>query len=135
MDKVNRELDYQYSGYVSDATALSLCQRLGAEEIVFGQLDELDNGYILHVKMLDVETGAYALFKKYEISRSSKTEQLLHHAATIYKSSLGFVAEGNKNSISHVSPASGFFALVCHFAYRRAERRSFRDSVLPHSIA
>lgn len=85
MDKVNRELDYQYSGYVSDATALSLCQRLGAEEIVFGQLDELDNGYILHVKMLDVETGSYALFKKYEISRSSKTEQLLHHAATIYK--------------------------------------------------
>ncbi|MBR1721405.1 MAG: hypothetical protein IJ727_02800, partial [Treponema sp.] len=107
MDKVNRELDYQYSGYVSDATALSLCQRLGAEEIVFGQLDELDNGYILHVKMLDVETGSYALFKKYEISRSSKTEQLLHHAATIYKSSLGFVAEGNKNSISHVSPAAG----------------------------
>lgn len=107
MDKINRELDYQYSGYVSDATALSLCQRLGAEEIIFGQFDEFDNGYTLQVKMLDVETGSYALFKKYEISRSSKTEQLLHHAATIYKSSLGFVAEGNKNSISHVSPAAG----------------------------
>ena len=107
MDKVNNELDYQYSGYVSDESALSLCQRLGAQEIVFGQMDELDNGYTMHVKMLDVETGSYALFKKYEVARSSKTEQLLHHAATIYKSSLGFIAEANKNSVSGVSPAGG----------------------------
>ena len=59
------------------------------------------------MKMLDVETGSYALFKKYEVARSSKTEQLLHHAATIYKSSLGFIVEANKNSLSHVSPAAG----------------------------
>ena len=57
--------------------------------------------------MLDVESGSYALFKKYEISRSSKTEQLLHHAATIYKSSLGFIAEANKNSVSGIAPAAG----------------------------
>ena len=49
--------------------------------------------------MLSVETGAYALFKKYEVARSLKTEQLLHHAATIYKSSIGFIFEGNKNSL------------------------------------
>ena len=107
MDKVNKELDYQTSGYVSDETALSLCQRLGAQSIVFGQLSELDNGYTLQVKMLDVETGSYALLKKYEISRSSRTEQLLHHSATIYKSSLGFISEANKNSLSNVSPAAG----------------------------
>lgn len=107
MDKINKELDYQYSGYVSDETALSLCKRLGAQEIVFGQIDELDNGYILHVKMLDVETGSYALFKKYEVARSSKTEQLLHHAATIYKSSLGLIVEANKNSVAGVAPAGG----------------------------
>ena len=41
MDKVNAELDFQYSGYVSDETALSLCQRLGAGEIVFGRLTNL----------------------------------------------------------------------------------------------
>ena len=107
MDKVNAELDYQYSGYVSDETALSLCRRLGAQEILFGQFDELDNGYILQVKMLDVETGSYALFKKYEVAHSSMTEQLLHHAAKIFKSSLGFIAEANKNSLSNVAPAAG----------------------------
>lgn len=107
MDKVERELKFMNSGLVSDSTALSIGERLGAKKITFGSLDELDNKYTLEVKMLDVETGSYALFKKYEISRSSKTEQLLHHAATIYKSSLGFIAEANKNSISHVSPAVG----------------------------
>ena len=120
MDKINMELDYQYSGYVSDETALSLCQRLGAQEIIFGQVDELDNSYTLQVKMLDVETGTYALFKKYEISRSSKTEQLLHHAATIYKSSLGLIIEANKNSISHISPAAGI-----SFDYSLSRRLSF----------
>lgn len=107
MDKVNKELDYQTSGYVSDETALSLCQRLGAEEIVFGQIDELHNGYILQVKMLNVETGSYSLFKKYEVSRSTKTEQLMHNSSTIYKSSIGFIVEANKNSISMFSPAGG----------------------------
>ena len=107
MDKVEKELEYQYSGYVSDETALSLCQRLGAQEIVFGQIDELNNGYILQVKMLNVETGSYSLFRKYEILRSSKTEQLMHHSSTIYKSSLGLIVEANKNSVSLVSPAGG----------------------------
>lgn len=107
MDKVENELDFQISGAVSDNTALSICERLGAHAIVFGALDELDNKYTLQVKMLAVETGSYAFLKKYEVSRSSRTEQLLHHAATIYKSSLGFILEANKNSLSKIAPGGG----------------------------
>ena len=107
MDKIESELKFQSSGLVSDSTALSIGERLGAHSIVFGSLEELDNKYMLQVRMLDVEHGAYSLFKTYEITRSAKTEQLLHHAATIYKSSLGVMAEVNKNSISMVAPAAG----------------------------
>lgn len=107
MDKIEKELQFQSSGLVSDSTALSIGERLGAHEIVFGSLEELDNKYMLQVRMLDVSHGAYSLFKTYEISRSAKTEQLLHHAATIYKSSLGLIAEANKNSISMIAPAAG----------------------------
>ena len=107
MDKINAELDFQYSGSVSDETVLSICQRLGAEKIIFGKFDELNNAYVLQVKMLEVETAAYSLFKKYTISRSSKTEQLLHHVAKVYKSSAGLVLEANKNSLTHVSPGIG----------------------------
>ncbi len=107
MDKVNEELEYQISGFVSEDTAISICQRLGAQQIVFGQIEEFNNGYMFQVKMLDVKTGSYSLFKKYDIRRSSKTEQLLHHAATIYKSALGLILEGNKNSVSSIAPAVG----------------------------
>lgn len=107
MDKIEKELKFQSSGLVSDSTALSIGERLGAHSIVFGSLEELDNKYMLQVRMLDIEHGAYSLFKTYEITRSAKTEQLLHHAATIYKSSLGLIVEANKNSISMIAPAAG----------------------------
>ena len=107
MDKIEKELQFQSSGLVSDSTALSIGERLGAHEIIFGALEELDNKYMLQVRMLNVSHGSYSLFKTYEINRSSKTEQLLKHAATIYKSSLGITLEANKNSISYISPAGG----------------------------
>ncbi len=109
MDKIEKELKFQSSGVVSESTALSIGERLGAHLIIFGSLAELDNKYMLQVKMLDVAHGTYALVKTYEINRSAKTEQLLHHAATVYKSSIGLIAEVNKNSVSYVAPAAGFY--------------------------
>ncbi|MBR1403070.1 MAG: hypothetical protein IJ558_02720 [Treponema sp.] len=108
MDKIEKELDFQLSGYVSDATALSICERLGAKAIIFGQFEEIENHYTLQVKMLDVETAAYMLFKFYVIERSSKTEQLLGRASTYRKSAFGIIAEENKNCVEMVAPSGGF---------------------------
>ena len=109
MDKVDNELNYQLSGFISDETALSICERLGANAIVFGQIKELDNKYNLQVRLLDVETASYILFKTYVFSRSSKSEQLLGRAANYYKMSIGIFAEVNKNSISYIAPAAGIY--------------------------
>lgn len=59
MGKMDNELNYQLSGLISDETALSICKRLGANAIVFGQIKELDNKYNLQVRLLDVETASY----------------------------------------------------------------------------
>lgn len=107
MDIIENELDFQTSGYVSDSTALSLCERVGAQAIVFGQIEELDNNYTLQIKMLDVETAAYMLFNTYNISRSSKTEQLLGRASSYHKTSFGLIAEANKNCIEMIAPSGG----------------------------
>lgn len=109
MGKIDKELNYQLSGFISDETALSICKRLGANAIIFGQIKELDNKYNLRVRLLDVETASYVLFKTYEFSRSSKSEQLLGRAANYYKTSIGICAEANKNSISYVAPAAGIY--------------------------
>lgn len=91
MDKVDNELNYQLSGFISDETALSICKRLGANAIVFGQIKELDNKYNLQVRLLDVESASYILFKTYVFSRSSKSEQLLDVRQIIIRCLLGFL--------------------------------------------
>lgn len=109
MNKIDEELMFQSSGLVSDESALSICQRLGANAIVFGEITELDNKYDLRVRMLDVESASYILFKTYSFSRSSKTEQLLGRAQNYCKSSIGFYVEANKNSVSSIAPCAGLY--------------------------
>ena len=109
IDKIEKELDFQLAGSVSDETAISICQRLGAQYILIGDLNEIDNAYSLRVKLLGVETAQYIIYKTYTIKRSMKTEQLLGNAATYKKCDIGLRLEANKNSTSYVAPALGFF--------------------------
>ncbi|MBR4322998.1 MAG: SEL1-like repeat protein, partial [Treponema sp.] len=71
MELIDKELDYQYSGYVSDESALSLCERLGAQEIIFGEITEHGDRYTLNIKVLDVEKGSYSYYKKYDFYSDS----------------------------------------------------------------
>lgn len=107
IDIIDKELEFQYAGTVSEKTMLSIAERLGARFVVFGKLEELDNGYILRVRMLDVENGSYLFRKTYEFQYSSRTEQLLGRAPKYKKASVGAIAEMNKNSVGFVSPGIG----------------------------
>lgn len=107
MDKIEKELKFQNSGVVSEKTILSVAERLGARFVVFGKLEELNSGFILRVRMLDVKTGAYLFRKTYEFGYSQKTAQLLGNASTYKKVAIGGIGEINKNSIAFVAPAAG----------------------------
>ena len=107
MDIIEKELIFQNSGIVSERTIVSVAERLGAKSIVFGKFEELNGGYILRVRMLDVEKALYLFRKSYEISRSSKTEQLLGRASVWHKASIGNILEINKNSLEFISPSIG----------------------------
>ncbi len=105
---LSQNADIKISAYANTGNDdLETFVESGINEVITGSLDELDNKYILQVKMLNVAQGAYTLFKSYAVSRSSKTEQLLHHSSKVYKSSLGNIIEINKNSISYFAPAVG----------------------------
>ena len=107
MDIVEKELQFQNSGVVSEKTILSVAERLGAKSVVFGKFEELNGGYMLRIRMLDVKTAAYLFRKTYEISRSAKTEQLLGRAEVWYKAAIGACIEANKNSLDFIAPALG----------------------------
>lgn len=56
LKKINKELDYQYSGNVSDETVQSLGYSLGADCIILGELKEDSSGWKLELRALHVET-------------------------------------------------------------------------------
>lgn len=113
------ERKYQNSGAVDEKTILSVAKKLGAKLIVFGTFEELNNMYMLRVRMLSVETDSYIFRKTYEFERSSKTEQLLGRSNVYYKASSGILVEVNKNSFDFLAPGCGFcidYALTRKFA-------------------
>lgn len=107
MDKINEELKFQSSGVVSDETAVSICERVGANFIVFGELTNLENKYELAVKMLTVEKGTYKLSRSYKFFRSAKSEQLMGFSPNRSKVSLGLALGFNKDSLSAVALSGG----------------------------
>ena len=124
MDKIEKELNFQNSGIVNEKTILSVAERLGAQFLVFGKIEEYNNGYMLRVRILDIKTGSYLFRKTYNVKQSQKTEELLAEnkikknkqkkVNTKYnnyepkKVAVGLITEINKNSLDYLSPAIGF---------------------------
>jgi hypothetical protein len=56
MKTIEEELQYQYSGAVSDETVLSIGKQLGAELVITGSIDRLGNLYRMYIKVIHIET-------------------------------------------------------------------------------
>jgi len=54
---MNKEINYQLSGEVSDETALSLGRKLGAEVIITGDIKQFSENFILHIRIVHIESG------------------------------------------------------------------------------
>lgn len=107
IDKIENELCFQHnSGKIDENTIISVAKFVGANAVVFGNFEELNDLYMLRLRMLDIKTAKYIFSQTYEFSRDTKTEQLLGRAAVYRKVALGFGAEANKNSLDFISPAA-----------------------------
>lgn len=53
---IQKELDYQYSGFVSDESVQSLCQSLGADCLIYGNIEDVVKGWQLTLKAVKVES-------------------------------------------------------------------------------
>jgi TolB-like protein len=58
LDLIQKEMDFQFSGEVSDDSMQSIGQKLGAQSIVSGSFAEVGEGYRLRFRTLSVETAA-----------------------------------------------------------------------------
>jgi TolB-like protein len=55
---IQQEMDFQLSGEVSDESAQSIGQKLGAQTIISGSISKIGESYRLRIRALDVETAS-----------------------------------------------------------------------------
>ena len=56
MNIMNEEINFQFSGEVSDETAISLGKKIGAEIIIIGNSMYIGNNLTLHIRIIHIET-------------------------------------------------------------------------------
>ncbi|MDR2069857.1 MAG: penicillin-binding protein activator LpoB [Treponema sp.] len=57
LDLIQQEINFQYSGEVSDDTMVSIGNKIGAQIIVTGTISEVGDVYNFSIKLLDVKTA------------------------------------------------------------------------------
>jgi len=61
LDLLQREMNFQYSGEVSDASAQAIGKKLGAQAIITGSFEPLSDFYRFRVKVIEVETAVISI--------------------------------------------------------------------------
>jgi len=77
IDHIMREQNFQYSGYVSDESMVSLGKMLGSSAIVIGNGENLADYYRINFRMLSVETGEILLLLSVDVRYNSTILRLL----------------------------------------------------------
>jgi TolB-like protein len=83
LDIIQAEMDFQYSGEVSDASMQSIGQKLGAQYIVSGSLGEIAGNYRLRFRTITVETAAIAVLTNTTVRRDRQTDSLFAASTTV----------------------------------------------------
>lgn len=57
IDRVLEEIGFQQMGYIDVNQAVEIGNMLGAEKIVFGNIDKIENTYTIDVRLVDIKTS------------------------------------------------------------------------------
>jgi TolB-like protein len=68
LDLLQAELEFQYSGEVSEETAVSIGKKIGVQTIITGAVEEFGELYRLQIRSIEVETATIQAMQNYLIS-------------------------------------------------------------------
>ncbi|MCR5400043.1 MAG: hypothetical protein K6E78_00450 [Treponema sp.] len=74
---VNAEMEYQYSGSVSDDSMVDYGKRMGARYLVYGTFDQFGGMLQVTIQLTDVESGEIPYMMSWSISKTSRITDLL----------------------------------------------------------
>jgi len=100
LDIIRKEVNFQYSGEVSDESAQAIGKMLGAQIIVSGAISPLGNLYRLRVRAISVETAEIQGQINRDIESSPRIMALLKNSGTSVQSGYSTGNVGNNQSVA-----------------------------------
>jgi len=77
LDLIRQEMDFQMSGEVSDASAQSIGQMLGAQSIISGSIENMGTHYRIRFRAIEVETAAIQIVSSFNIRNDAQVATLM----------------------------------------------------------
>jgi TolB-like protein len=77
LELLQREINFQLSGEVSDESAQSIGKKLGAQTIISGSLNPFGNIWRMHIRALEVETARVQSAQTYTIRKDRVLSNLI----------------------------------------------------------
>jgi TolB-like protein len=81
LELLQREMDFQFSGEVSDETQQAIGHKLGAQTVISGSLIPVGNTYLVRIKAINVESAVTQASESYTIQRDERLIALLDPSA------------------------------------------------------
>ena len=77
LNLIQNEMDFQFSGEVSDESVQSISKKWGAQTIILGEIFLIDNIYRLRIKAVSVETAAFQVTMVKNVKIDNKLRVLI----------------------------------------------------------
>ena len=77
LELIQREMNFQLSGEVSDSSAQAIGQKLGAQSIISGSLEDIGNYYRMRFRTIDVVTAAIQASTSNNVQKDSQVATLM----------------------------------------------------------
>lgn len=74
---LQQEMSFQQSGEVSDDSAQAIGKKLGAQSIISGTIEKVNDYYRFRVQVIQVETAKIQILKSYNVAVDKTTEALM----------------------------------------------------------
>ncbi|MDR0758654.1 MAG: penicillin-binding protein activator LpoB [Treponema sp.] len=120
LDLIQKEIDFQYSGEVSDETMVSIGKKIGAQIIAAGSVLETGGSYYnFNIKLINVETAVILGSNSAGIIHDNTMEAYLPHsqAAQITKAQVQAKQQKREAVIQTVKKSLGIFSNGFYLGY------------------
>jgi TolB-like protein len=81
LELLQREMDFQLSGEVSDETQQAIGKKMGAQTVISGSLSSVGGAYLMRIKAINVESAVTQASESYTIRRDERLIALLDPSA------------------------------------------------------